>query len=63
MMTVSVYKLDSDGYRKKSHKVYTRVESVSLSEENSDVVVVKTYWETMEIDLTKYDVEVNVSAF
>lgn len=63
MMTVSVYKLDEYGYRKKSHRVYTRVESVSLSEENSDVIVVKTYWETMEIDLTKYDVEVNVSTF
>lgn len=63
MMTVTVWKLDEYGYRKRSHKIYGRVESVSLSEEDCDVLIVKTYFETMEIDMNKYDVEVSVRTF
>lgn len=53
MMTVTVWKLDEYGYRKRSHKIYGRVESVSLSDEECDTVIIKTYWETFTVDMTK----------
>jgi hypothetical protein len=63
MMTVTVWKLDEYGYRKKSYRVYGRVESVTPSDEECDTVIIKTYWETFTVDMTKYDVEVSVRTF
>ena len=63
MMTVSVYKLDEYGYRKKSCEVF-RAESVRISDEDCDVIYI-TLWNgvDMKIDMNKYDVEVQLRTF
>lgn len=63
MIIVTAWKLNKKGYRMITHRVL-RVESVSLSDEDCDVLVVKTYGgEIVELDMNKYEVEVNVRTF
>ena len=63
MMTITVYKLDEYGYRKRSCEVY-RVDSVKISDEDCDVLYI-TLWNgsVMRINMNKYDVDVSVRAF
>ena len=63
MMTVTIYKLDEYGYRKKSCEVF-RAESVRVSDEDCDVIYI-TLWNgvDMKIDMNKYDVEVQLRTF
>lgn len=66
MMTVTIYKLDEYGYRKKSCEVY-RAESIRISEEDCDIVYI-TLWNgsplcPMRVDLNKYDMEVQLRTF
>ena len=63
MMSVTVYKLDEYGYRKRSCEVF-RADSVKISEADCDVLVV-TLWNgsEMRINMNKYDVDINVRAF
>ena len=63
MMTITVYKLDEYGYRKRSCEVY-RAESVKISDEDCDVLDI-TLWNgsVMKINMNKYDVEVSVRTF
>ena len=65
MMTVSMWKLDSDGWRagKFPKEIIVRVEAVRLSGDKPDTLLVYSYWGITEIDLTKFDVEVSVRAF
>ncbi len=63
MMIVTVYKLDKDGYRKKSHDVL-RAKSVRISNEDCDVIYI-TLWNGVEwkVNMNKYDVEVELRTF
>ena len=63
MMTVTIYKLDEYGYRKKSCEVF-RAESVRISDEDCDVIYI-TLWNgaEMRINMNKYDVEVQLRTF
>ena len=63
MMIVTVYKLDKDGYRKKSCDVL-RANSVRISDEDCDVIYI-TLWNGVEwkVDMNKYDVEVQLRTF
>lgn len=63
MMIVTVYKLDKDGYRKKSCDVL-RANSVRISDEDCDVIYI-TLWNGVKwkVDMNKYDVEVQLRTF
>ena len=63
MMIVTVYKLDKDGYRKKSHDVF-RAESVRISDEDCNVIYITLLnGVRVKVNMNKYDVEVQLRTF
>lgn len=63
MMTMTVWKLDEYGYRRKSYEVF-RIKGIRQSKDDCDIFYA-TLWNgvDMRINTNKYDVEVSIRAF
>lgn len=63
MMTITIWKLDEYGYRRKSYEVF-RIKGIRQSKDDCDIFYATLMnGVNMRINTNKYDVEVSVKAF
>ena len=63
MMTITIWKLDEYGYRRKSYEVF-RIKGIRQSKDDCDIFYATLMnGVNMRINTNKYDVEVSVRAF
>ena len=63
MMTITIWKLDEYGYRRKSYEVF-QIKGIRQSKDDCDIFyAILMNGVSMRINTNKYDVEVSVRAF